>query len=57
MVEDDPFMQRAIEQALSNIGLENVKKAANGCKALDILANHDIQLMLTDVQMPVMNGL
>jgi len=57
LVEDDPFMQRAIEQALSNIGLENVKKAANGRKALDILANHDIQLMLTDVQMPVMNGL
>ncbi|MFT4606842.1 MAG: EAL domain-containing protein (putative c-di-GMP-specific phosphodiesterase class I) [Urechidicola sp.] len=57
LVEDDPFMQRAIEQALSNIGLENVTKAANGREALDILASHDIQLILTDVQMPIMNGL
>jgi EAL domain-containing protein (putative c-di-GMP-specific phosphodiesterase class I)/response regulator of citrate/malate metabolism len=57
LVEDDPFMQRAIEQALSNIGLENVTKAGNGREALDILSNHDIQLILTDVQMPIMNGL
>jgi EAL domain-containing protein (putative c-di-GMP-specific phosphodiesterase class I)/CheY-like chemotaxis protein len=57
LVDDDPFMLRAIEQALSNIGLNNVIKAANGREALDILANHDIQLILTDVQMPIMNGL
>ncbi|MFT5711385.1 MAG: EAL domain-containing protein (putative c-di-GMP-specific phosphodiesterase class I) [Halioglobus sp.] len=57
LVDDDPFMQRTIEQALSNIGLENITKAANGREALDILASQDIQLLLTDVQMPVMNGL
>lgn len=57
LVDDDPFMQRSIEQALSNIGLENITKAANGREALDILASQDIQLLLTDVQMPIMNGL
>ena len=57
LVEDDAFMRRVIVQALSNIGLVNVIKAANGRKALDILENHNIQLLLTDVQMPVMNGL
>lgn len=57
LVDDDPFMQRSIEQALSNIGLENITKAANGREALDILASQDIELMLTDVQMPIMNGL
>ena len=57
LVEDDSFMQRTIELALRNIGLENVIKAANGREALDVLANNEIQLILTDVQMPVMNGL
>jgi CheY-like chemotaxis protein len=57
LVEDDAFMRRVIVQALSNIGLVNVIKAANGRKALDILAYHNIQLLLTDVQMPDMNGL
>lgn len=57
LVEDDSFMQRTIEQALWNIGLVNVIRAGSGREALDILASHEIQLIVTDVHMPVMNGL
>ena len=57
LVDDEPFMRRVIEQALSKYSLKNVIKAADGREALDILANEDVDLLLTDVQMPEMNGL
>ena len=57
LVDDDPFMQRIIEKVLRDLGFENIKKANDGQEALELLGQEDIDLLLTDIQMPNMNGL
>lgn len=57
LVDDDPFMQRIIEKVLKDLGFENIKKANDGQEALDVLGQGNIDLLLTDIQMPNMNGL
>lgn len=57
LVDDDPFMQRIIEKVLRDLGFENIKKANDGQEALELLGQENIDLLLTDIQMPNMNGL
>ena len=57
LVDDEPFMQQFLENVLINLGFENIKKADDGQQALKILGEEKIDLLLTDIQMPVMNGL
>lgn len=57
LVDDDPFMQRIIEKVLIDLGFENIKKASDGQEALELLGKEKIDLLLTDIQMPNMNGL
>lgn len=57
LVDDDPFMQRIIEKVLKDLGFDNIKKASDGQQALDVLAEEKIDLLLTDIQMPAINGL
>lgn len=57
LVDDDPFMQRIIEKVLKDLGFENIKKANDGQEALELLGQGNIDLLLTDIQMPNMNGL
>ena len=58
LVEDNPINQKITEKMLGRIGL-NCTTAQNGQEAIDaILADpEDFDLILMDVQMPVMNGL
>ncbi len=59
LVEDE----EAIKQKLMNnvpwheYGFDPVLGASNGLEALDILGNNAIDIMVTDVQMPKMNGI
>jgi YesN/AraC family two-component response regulator len=57
LVDDEPFIQSAIKQALLNFGFGHIYTAENGEKALDLFNKTDIDILLTDIQMPVMNGL
>jgi YesN/AraC family two-component response regulator len=57
LVDDDSFMQRLLENVLTELGFVHIEKAANGEEALDILRQSHIDLLVTDIQMPVMNGL
>lgn len=57
LVDDDPFIQRLLETVLKDLGFARIEKAADGQQALAILADNPIDLLLTDIQMPVMNGL
>ncbi|MBK8047205.1 MAG: response regulator [Anaerolineales bacterium] len=56
LVEDNLTNQRLATILLHKLGLE-VDVAANGVEALHALASIDFDLVLMDVQMPVMDGL
>ena len=55
MVEDNKELRQYLVNGLS--GLFNMLEAENGQKALDILKEKEVDLIVTDVMMPVMDGL
>jgi len=57
LVDDDSFMQRLLETVLVDLGFKQIVKAEDGQQALGILKNNHVDLLLTDIQMPNMNGL
>jgi len=59
IVDDSVVYRTAITQALSNVpDVEVFKAVSNGKIALDIIKqNHGIDLMILDMEMPIMNGL
>lgn len=59
LVVDDSAVMRSMlirTLRLSALPLTSVHQAANGAEALRLLAEHDIDLALIDINMPVMNG-
>jgi DNA-binding response OmpR family regulator len=55
--EDDVMTLKALEHKLKNDGHEIIS-AQNGKQAVEILAsNEDIDLLLTDLHMPIISGL
>ena len=56
VVDDLPLNREVAREFLSIAGLE-VEEAANGREALDRLAREGIDLVLMDIQMPVLDGL
>ena len=55
LVEDNPFNQQVAKELMENIGV-NVTVANNGQEALSELAKTAFDIVLMDVQMPVMDG-
>jgi len=55
IVEDDPDMMRVMSSLMND--LYRIETASNGEEALQQLNNKDIQLIITDMAMPVMGGL
>jgi CheY-like chemotaxis protein len=56
IVEDEPLVRRATQDALTDLGYR-VIAAANARAALAALAAHpDVNLMVTDLSLPGMNG-
>jgi PAS domain S-box-containing protein len=56
VAEDNQFNQDLIEELLEQCGVV-VRICGNGQEALDLLANERFDIVLMDVQMPVMGGL
>ncbi len=56
IVDDNPFMATSLADVLELKGF-TVHTANSGKKALSILQDHPVDLLLTDVIMPEMNGL
>ena len=56
LVEDDPPSGRAMALALRTAGRE-VVNANSGTEALEMIALHDFELVITDLVMPNLNGL
>ena len=57
LVEDDDFVRLALTRALNRTGVFTVTPAEHGARALELLAGQQVDAILTDLQMPVMDGL
>ena len=59
IVDDSSVMRKIVERSLRQAGLElgDVKEASNGADALAILASSGFDLILCDINMPVMDGI
>ena len=55
-VEDDADLRTLVRDQLKSIGY-NVFEATNGQMALRIMADQSVDLVITDIDMPVKNGL
>lgn len=59
IVDDSSTMRKIVERSLRGAGvpLTKVFEAGNGAEALSLLQDHRVDLVLCDVNMPVMDGL
>ena len=57
LVDDDPFILGVLEKLLGLLGLEAIVQANDGEQALELLTEQAADLLITDVQMPNMDGL
>jgi two-component system, chemotaxis family, chemotaxis protein CheY len=59
IVDDSQTMRKVIRKsiAMSGFKMESCLEAEDGLEALELLQGHGIDLILADVNMPVMNGL
>ncbi len=55
IVEDDDICQFLISKIVQNIGYE-FTVASNGVEALEILEKENFDLILIDIEMPIMSG-
>ncbi|MEZ7656766.1 response regulator transcription factor [Streptococcus sp. 20925_1_44] len=56
IVEDEDMIREGISDYLMDCGYETIQ-AADGLEALEQFSNHQVALILLDIQMPKLNGL
>jgi two-component system chemotaxis response regulator CheY len=59
IVDDSSVMRKIVVRSLRQAGLEvqEVFEASNGAEALTVVRDHPLDLILTDINMPLMDGL
>src|SRR5216683_4694230 len=59
IVDDSSVMRKIVERSLRQAGIEltQVFEAGNGAEALGVLKENAVDLILCDINMPVMDGL
>src|SRR5882672_8225454 len=59
IVDDSSVMRKIVERSLRQAGIElkQVFEAGNGAEALAVLKENAVDLILCDINMPVMDGL
>jgi len=59
IVDDSSVMRKIVERSLRQAGIElsKVFEAGNGAEGLAVLAENRVDLILCDINMPVMDGL
>ena len=59
IVDDSSVMRKIVERSLRQAGIELAKvfEAGNGAEALGVLKENQVDLILCDINMPVMDGL
>jgi two-component system chemotaxis response regulator CheY len=58
IVDDSVLMRTALKRTIDMVGIEteSISEAGNGLEALAVLESKPIDLILTDLNMPEMNG-
>lgn len=56
VVDDNEFMLEIIVNLLRGLGIDDIRTASNGRRAIDVLRQADFDLILTDWRMPVLDG-
>jgi two-component system chemotaxis response regulator CheY len=59
IVDDSAVMRKIVERSLrqAGLGIAQVHEASNGGEALAVVQQHQLDLILCDINMPVMDGL
>jgi two-component system chemotaxis response regulator CheY len=59
IVDDSSVMRKIVERSLRQAGIDltQVLEAGNGAEALGVLKDNSVDLILCDINMPVMDGL
>ena len=59
IVDDSSVMRKIVERALRQAGLDSlvVHEAGSGTEGLDVLKAQHVDLILSDINMPLMDGL
>ena len=59
IVDDSATLRRMVKKTMEMAGLDigTVYEASNGIEALAQLADHEVAVMLVDINMPTMNGI
>ncbi len=59
IIDDSSVMRKIVERSLRQAGvaLSQVMEAGNGAEALNVLRSNSVDLILSDINMPVMDGL
>lgn len=58
LVDDEPMLLKSmVENDWRSIGVEYVFQAASGLEAVEVLKKTPIDIVVTDIRMPGMNGL
>ena len=59
IADDEPIIRRGVSTIIDwkSLGIDQIYKAGDGEEALDIIRNHHVDLLLTDIIMPFMDGL
>ncbi len=59
LIVDDSSMMRAMIRrvlGMTELPVGQVYEAGNGAEALRVLTTHDVDVLFTDINMPIMNG-
>jgi CheY-like chemotaxis protein len=56
MVDDEPLLRMIFERWITSLGCKAVYSAADGRSALALLHTHPIDLLISDIRMPIMDG-
>ena len=57
IVEDHDFSRKATLSMLLRLGVENIPTGPNGKIAIQKLDMHKVDIIITDISMPEMNGI
>jgi CheY-like chemotaxis protein len=57
VVDDEPIVRSLVSQVLRSVGYEVVGEAQDGASALTMCVTHRPEIVILDVQMPVMDGM